>query len=59
MRWSPDVALHTERLDSLFVAEMKLEEGIAKIPREEWNALVGEDSPFLEWDWLACLRRAA
>ena len=58
MRWSPDVPLHTERLDSLSVAEMKLEEGIAKIPREEWNALVGEDSPFLEWDWLACLEEA-
>ena len=37
---------------------MKLEEGIAVIPREEWNALVGEDSPFLEWDWLACLEEA-
>ncbi len=23
--------------------------------RDEWNALVGADSPFLEWDWLASL----
>ncbi len=37
---------------------MKLEEGITKIPREEWNALVGEGSPFLEWDWLASLEES-
>ena len=37
---------------------MKLEEGIVKIPREEWNALVGEGSPFLEWDWLASLEES-
>ena len=28
-------------------------EGISKIPREDWNALVSDDdSPFVDWDWL-------
>ena len=33
-------------------------EGIRAIPRDEWNALVADDSPFLEWDWLASLEEA-
>jgi predicted N-acyltransferase len=33
-------------------------EGVARVPREEWNALVGDGSPFLEWDWLASLEQA-
>lgn len=37
------------------MAEVELAEGVAKLPREEWNALVGDGSPFLEWDWLASL----
>jgi predicted N-acyltransferase len=40
------------------MAEIELQEGIAGVPREEWNALVGEESPFLEWDWLAGLEQA-
>lgn len=32
--------------------------GVRDIPREEWNSLVGDDSPFLEWDWLASLEEA-
>jgi predicted N-acyltransferase len=40
------------------MAEIELREGIAGVPREEWNALVGEESPFLEWDWLAGLEQA-
>ena len=40
------------------VTTVALEEGIADIPREEWNALVGEDSPFLAWEWLASLEEA-
>lgn len=28
---------------------------MASVPREAWDALVGEESPFLEWDWLAGL----
>ena len=30
-------------------------EGVNRVGREEWNGLVGEASPFLEWDWLASL----
>lgn len=37
------------------MAEIELADGVAKLPREEWNALVGDASPFLEWDWLASL----
>ncbi len=29
--------------------------GVGEVPREAWNALVGEESPFLEWEWLASL----
>jgi predicted N-acyltransferase len=28
------------------------------VPREAWDALVGDGSPFLEWDWLALLEEA-
>ena len=31
---------------------------IAQIPRAAWNALVGDESPFLEWEWLASLEDA-
>jgi uncharacterized protein len=35
-------------------------QGIAKIPRAEWNALLApEDSPFLDWDWLCAMERSA
>jgi predicted N-acyltransferase len=36
----------------------ELLEGVSAVPREEWNALVGDASPFLEWDWLASLEQA-
>jgi predicted N-acyltransferase len=32
--------------------------GVAAVPRDEWNALVGDGSPFLEWEWLATLEDA-
>ena len=32
--------------------------GVAAVPREEWDALVGDASPFLEWGWLASLEDA-
>ena len=32
--------------------------GISELDREAWNALVGDGSPFLEWDWLASLEQA-
>jgi predicted N-acyltransferase len=37
------------------MAEIRVEEGVAAVPREAWNALVGDGSPFLEWDFLAAL----
>ncbi len=37
---------------------VELMEGVAQLPRDEWNALVGDESPFLEWDWLASLEDA-
>jgi len=37
---------------------MELLAGIAGVPRGEWDALVGGESPFLEWDWLASLEQA-
>ena len=33
-------------------------EGVCRVPREEWNSLVGDESPFLEWDWLASLEES-
>ncbi len=37
--------------------DLELLEGVAQVPRDEWNALVGDASPFLEWDWLASLEQ--
>ena len=28
---------------------------IADVPREAWNALLQDGSPFMQWDWLDCL----
>jgi predicted N-acyltransferase len=39
-------------------AEIELLEGVAQVPRAEWNALVAGESPFLEWEWLASLEQA-
>jgi len=33
-------------------------DGVNRVEREEWNGLVGDESPFLEWDWLASLEDA-
>lgn len=37
---------------------VELAEGVASIPADEWNALVGGGSPFLEWEWLAALEES-
>jgi predicted N-acyltransferase len=37
------------------VAQIELAEGVRSLPREDWNALVADESPFLEWEWLASL----
>ena len=33
-------------------------ESVSEVPRNEWNALVADESPFLEWDWLASLEQS-
>jgi len=40
------------------MAELRIGEGVAAIPREAWNALVGDGSPFLEWEFLASLEES-
>lgn len=40
------------------MAELTLEEGVASLPADQWNTLVADGSPFLEWEWLASLERA-
>ncbi len=39
--------------------ELGLVDGVASLPPESWDALVGEESPFLEWAWLASLEEAS
>ncbi|MDG2050616.1 MAG: peptidogalycan biosysnthesis protein, partial [Myxococcota bacterium] len=38
--------------------EFSLAEGVASLNETEWNALVADASPFLEWEWLSALERA-
>ena len=45
-------------LHLLAVAELELGEGVRHVAASEWNALVGSESPFLEWEWLASLEEA-
>src|SRR5512145_1464951 len=40
------------------MAQVELLEGISRVARGDWNRLVGDESPFLEWDWLAGLEVA-
>jgi predicted N-acyltransferase len=37
---------------------LELAAGVASVPAADWNALVGGESPFLEWEWLASLEHA-
>jgi hypothetical protein len=37
---------------------LRLEDGVSRLPRREWDALVGDASPFLEWAFLASLEEA-
>jgi hypothetical protein len=40
-------------------SSLELGQGVARVPAAEWNALVGDDeSPFLEWEWLASLEES-
>jgi predicted N-acyltransferase len=38
--------------------EIRLEDGVARLPADEWDAVVGDESPFLEWAFLASLEEA-
>jgi len=40
------------------MAEIEVVEGVSELPAESWNALVGDGSPFLEWEWLASLEES-
>jgi hypothetical protein len=40
------------------MADFELLPGVRAVPPAEWNQLVGEDSPFLEWEWLASLEES-
>ena len=34
---------------------LRVHDAVREVPRDAWDALVGDASPFLEWDWLATL----
>lgn len=38
--------------------KVRIVNDIRAVDRAQWDALVGEESPFLEWDWLASLEEA-
>ena len=39
--------------------EVAVVEGIERIAREEWNALLADDdSPFVDWDWLFAMEHS-
>jgi predicted N-acyltransferase len=40
------------------VSEIDLADGVRALPRDAWNALVADESPFLEWEFLASLEEA-
>jgi len=40
------------------MVEIECLSGVRELPAAEWNALVGDASPFLEWEWLASLEEA-
>jgi predicted N-acyltransferase len=40
------------------VHRIDLLDGVGEVARDQWNALVRDESPFLEWDWLASLEHA-
>ena len=36
---------------------VRIARSIAEIPRETWNALLDEATPFMQWDWLEALEK--
>jgi predicted N-acyltransferase len=49
------MAAHPDTGTSL---SLRVVDALAAIPARDWNALVGDGSPFLEWEWLASLEDA-
>src|SRR6478672_2963254 len=48
-------------LRSLLMSEtmtVKVVQKIAQVPRADWDALVGNATPFLKWDWLDSLEQS-
>jgi len=37
------------------MVKIELLDAVSDVPREEWNALAADASPFLEWEWLTSL----
>jgi predicted N-acyltransferase len=40
------------------VSKLEAHSRITDVPRAAWDALVGDGSPFVEWDWLAALEES-
>lgn len=38
--------------------QVKVLQGMREVTRDQWDVLVGDGSPFLEWDWLASMEEA-
>lgn len=38
--------------------QVKVIKNIAEVDRDTWDTLVGNGSPFIEWDWLACMEES-
>lgn len=39
--------------------EAQIVEGIEKVPRDDWDAVLApDDSPFVEWDWLRAMEKS-
>lgn len=38
--------------------QVKVIKTMADVDRTAWDTLVGDGSPFIEWDWLACMEEA-
>ena len=38
--------------------QVKVLKSMSDVKRAEWDMLVGDGSPFMEWDWLACMEEA-
>lgn len=38
--------------------QVKVLQSMQEVDRDQWDTLVGEGSPFLEWDWLASMEEA-